>query len=115
MYPSTQYFRIIIKQNFLISNRSTKPTSIPVTPVYSQIKIKTAIFLPMNIHNMCSESSSNVSDNENKSKFLPLQLKKSSPIAINSVKSSEYENKETLAMSQLRYEYQQQTMAMYNR
>ncbi|GFH44943.1 predicted protein [Chaetoceros tenuissimus] len=65
---------------------------------------------------MCSESSSNVSDNENnKSKFLPLQLKKSSPIAISSVKSSEYENKETLAMSQLRYEYQQQTVAMYNR
>lgn len=70
----------------------------------------------MNIHNMCRESSSNVSDsNENKSKFLPLQLQKSSPIAISSVKNSDYENKETLAMSQLRYEYNQQTIAMYNR
>lgn len=64
---------------------------------------------------MSAESSSNVSDNENKSKFLPLQLKKSSPIAISSVKNSDYETKETLAMSQLRYEYHQQTIAMYNR
>lgn len=70
----------------------------------------------MNIHNnMCKESSSNVSDNEYKSKFLPLQLQKSSPIAISSVKNSDYGNKETLAMSQLKYEYQQQTVAMYNR